>query len=103
MTLQGYPVLGRVADTPAIAQKVEATQIIVAIPSATAEEIVSIHRTCKPAGLPMKVLPSLAELVSGRVSLRDARDLDIRIFSDGRVSRPMWVPSRSVSRGAPCL
>jgi FlaA1/EpsC-like NDP-sugar epimerase len=78
MNLQGYPVLGRVADAPAVAEQFKATQIIVAIPSASAEEIVAIHRTCKPADLPMKVLPSLAELVSGRVSVRDARDLDIR-------------------------
>ncbi len=78
MSIQGYAVLGGVADAPALAKKLEATQIIVAIPSATAEEIVSIYRTCKPAGVPIKVLPSLAELVSGTVSLGDARDLDIK-------------------------
>ena len=78
MTLQGVPVLGRVADAPEVARKHDVTQIIVAIPSATAEQIVSIYRQCKPAGVPIKVLPSLAELVSGTVSLRDARDLDIK-------------------------
>jgi FlaA1/EpsC-like NDP-sugar epimerase len=78
MSIQGFPVLGRVADAPAVAAKYSATQIVVAIPSATAEEIVSIYRLCKPAGVPIKVLPSLAELVSGTVSLRDARDLDIK-------------------------
>jgi len=78
MTLQGSPILGRVADITTIVDRVGATQIIVAIPSATAEEIVFIHRVCKPTGLPMKVLPSVTELVSGTVSLRDARDLDVR-------------------------
>ncbi len=78
MTIQGLPVLGRVADTPALVKKQGITQVIVAIPSATAEEVVSIYRLCKPAGVPLKILPSLAELVSGKVSLDDARDLDIR-------------------------
>ncbi len=54
------------------------TQIIVAIPSASAEEVARIYRTCKPAGVPIKILPSLADLVSGTVSLGDARDLDIK-------------------------
>ncbi len=78
MTLQGFPVLGRICDAPEIARKHEVTQIIVAIPSATAEQIVDIYRLCKPAGVPIKILPSLAELVSGTVSLGDARDLDIK-------------------------
>jgi FlaA1/EpsC-like NDP-sugar epimerase len=70
--------LGRVLDTPALVKRYAVTQIIVAIPSATAEEVVSIYRICKPAGVPIKILPSLAELVSGKVSLGDARDLDIK-------------------------
>ena len=78
MTIQGAPVLGRVADTPALVKKYGVTQVIVAIPSATAEEVVSIYRVCKPAGVPIKILPSLAELVSGTVSLGDARDLDVK-------------------------
>ena len=78
MTFQGFPILGRVSDAPEIAKKYDVTQIIVAIPSATAEQIVSIYRECKPAGVPIKILPSLAELVSGTVSLGDARDLDIK-------------------------
>jgi FlaA1/EpsC-like NDP-sugar epimerase len=78
MSIQGSPVLGRVTDAPALVEKHGVTQIVVAIPSATAEEIVSIYRVCKPAGVPIKILPSLAELVSGTVSLRDARDLDIK-------------------------
>jgi FlaA1/EpsC-like NDP-sugar epimerase len=78
MNIQSAPVLGRVSDVPALVKKHSVTQVILAIPSATVEEVVSIHRVCKPAGVPMKILPSLAELVSGTVSLRDARDLDIR-------------------------
>jgi FlaA1/EpsC-like NDP-sugar epimerase len=78
MNIQGCPVLGRVLDVPELVKKNAITQVIVAVPSATVQEVVSIYRICKPAGVPMKILPSLADLVSGSVSLRDARDLDIK-------------------------
>jgi FlaA1/EpsC-like NDP-sugar epimerase len=82
MRIQGFPILGTVADVPQIAACQRVTQIIVAIPSATAEEIAHIYRVCKPAGVPVKVLPSLADLVSGAVSLRDTRDLEIKDLLD---------------------
>ena len=78
MTIQGFPVLGAVADVPFLAETHEVTQIIVAIPSASAEQVANIYRICKPAGVPVKILPSLADLVSGTVSFGDARDLDIK-------------------------
>jgi FlaA1/EpsC-like NDP-sugar epimerase len=78
MNIQGCPILGRIADVPDLVKKHAASQVIVAIPSASAEQVLAIYRICKPAGVPMKILPSLAELVSGTVSLRDARDLDIK-------------------------
>lgn len=77
MTIQGCPILGQVEAIPELAAKLQATQILVAIPSADAHEIARIHRICKPTGLPIKILPSVAELVSGTVTLRDARDLDL--------------------------
>ena len=58
MTIQGFPVLGRVADAPAIAKAQRVTQILVAIPSASAEEVVRIYRLCKPIGVPVKILPA---------------------------------------------
>lgn len=78
MSIQGYPVLGKVADVPEIVEDHGVTQIVVAIPSASAAELAHIYRICKPAGVPVKILPSLADLVSGTVSLGDARDLDIK-------------------------
>jgi FlaA1/EpsC-like NDP-sugar epimerase len=78
MTIQGHTVLGPIEDAPELAKKHEVTQIIVAIPSASADQIARIYRICKPSGVQIKILPSLADLVSGTVSLRDARDLDIK-------------------------
>ena len=78
MTIQGYSVMGTVADTPELVKKHNVTQVVVAIPSASADQVARIYRICKPAGVQIKILPSLADLVSGTVSLRDARDLDVK-------------------------
>lgn len=77
-SIQGHPVLGRIADAPGVVSEHGVTQIVVAVPSASAEEIARIYRICKPTGVPVKILPSLADMVSGTVSLRDARDLDLQ-------------------------
>lgn len=78
MTIQGFPVLGAVNDVPKLVKQHDITQIIVAIPSASAGEVARIHRACKSTNAPLKILPSIADLVAGSVSLRDARDLDIK-------------------------
>jgi len=77
-TIQGHPVLGTVAETPELVGKHRVTQIVVAIPSASADQIARIYRICKPAGAQIKILPSLADLVSGTISLGDVRALDIK-------------------------
>lgn len=76
MRVCGHPVLGRVDDVARIVLEKKVDQIIVAIPSATAQQISRIHRLCKPTEVPIKTLPSLSELVSKRyISVEDARDL----------------------------
>ncbi|MCL5734669.1 MAG: polysaccharide biosynthesis protein [Actinobacteria bacterium] len=78
MSLQGYPVLGKIEDVPNLVAENDVNQIVVAVPSATAKQLARIYRLCKPAGVPVKILPSLADLVCGTISLGDARDLDIK-------------------------
>jgi FlaA1/EpsC-like NDP-sugar epimerase len=78
MTIQGVPVLGDLASVVSVVERHRVNQIVVAIPSASAEQVTRIYRLCKPAGVPIKIHPSLAELVSGVVSFGDARDLEIQ-------------------------
>ena len=52
-------------------------QIVVAIPSATAAQKRRLIETLDPAGLPVKILPGLVELVDGNASVSDIRDLDV--------------------------
>ena len=52
-------------------------QIVVAIPSAGVAQKRELIARVEAAGLPVKILPSLAQLVDGAASLADIRDLDV--------------------------
>jgi FlaA1/EpsC-like NDP-sugar epimerase len=76
MSVYGLRVLGTVDQVARVAEEQRISEIIIAIPSATAQQLSRIHGLCKPTGLPIKTLPSLSELVSKqRISVGDARDL----------------------------
>jgi FlaA1/EpsC-like NDP-sugar epimerase len=69
----GVPVAGGTGELEHFAAKYRAEEILICIPSATAAQIQNILGGCRRAGIPVKTLPSLAELAGGKVSLRDLR------------------------------
>ncbi len=77
MRLQSHPVLGTVEDVPRLVAEYEADEVLVCTPSATAEQMSRIYRLVKPAGVPIKTLPDLSQLVDGAATLADARELHI--------------------------
>jgi FlaA1/EpsC-like NDP-sugar epimerase len=76
-TIQGIPVLGTRERIPELARGLQAEQLLVAIPSATSEVMREVVAVCEAADLSVRVLPSVREVVDGRVSVRDIRDLRI--------------------------
>ena len=48
--------------------RLEVDQIMVAIPSARAESLAGIIRICEPTGLPITVMPSLADIFKKVIS-----------------------------------
>jgi FlaA1/EpsC-like NDP-sugar epimerase len=77
-TIQGATVLGSIDDIPKLVAEHEPTQLILAIPSLSTAEMARIYRICKPTGVPLKVIPSLVDMVAGRASFADAREIDIK-------------------------
>lgn len=71
------PVMGGTQDLIRIASRTKAEQILICVPSATRKQMRHILNACRGAGLPIKTLPSIAELLRGTpdrlVSLRDFR------------------------------
>jgi len=79
-TLHGVRVLGSRGDIPNLAAALVVDQVILAIPSATGDLVRDVVACCEQAEVLLKVLPSVRDLVGGRVSIRDVRDLRMDDF-----------------------
>ena len=70
----------RVYPPHQLAQAVErhaVDHVVVAIPSATAAQKRKLIEVLEPAGLPVRILPGLVDLVNGSASVSDIRELDV--------------------------
>ena len=71
------PVLGTSRDVETAAARTEADVLVIAIPSADAEFVRDLSRMGADAGLKVKVVPGLDELLGGHVDIHDVRDIDV--------------------------
>jgi FlaA1/EpsC-like NDP-sugar epimerase len=75
--IHGIRVLGNTAKIPRLVERREADLMLLAIPSATSSQMRRIVELCEQAGVPMKTLPGLKDLPSGRASLGALREISI--------------------------
>jgi FlaA1/EpsC-like NDP-sugar epimerase len=75
--LHGVPVLGPRSSIARLVEQRQADIVLLAIPSATSEQVREIAALCEDAGVTLKVLPDVHDIVGGKVSARDIRDLRI--------------------------
>ena len=75
-TINGVPVFAASA-APDVVRKLEATDIVLALPSATRERRNQIIARLGALPVHTRTLPSLHDLTSGRVSVQDLRELDV--------------------------
>ena len=76
-TLLGVPVVGGLDELPVQAPARRFHQALLAIPSADQGVVQRAAAAAEAAGVPLRVVPGLDELVNGQVSLRDVRELRI--------------------------
>lgn len=79
MKIHGIPVLGQVhlaATIENVATNVD--EIIIAIPSATADQMRKIVSHCEKSGVSFKTVPGYAELINGKVSISSIRKVAYR-------------------------
>lgn len=57
----GIPIVGTREDIPAMAEKYKINEIIIAMPSAGAEDLKNIIKVCQDTEIPVKILPSIAK------------------------------------------
>ena len=78
--LHGVPIVGPVSELPAIAERFRADEIIIAIPSATTEQMAHIVDTCVAAKLPFRIAPDPDDMLGTRQGaswLRDVQPSDL--------------------------
>ncbi|MGB8653020.1 MAG: nucleoside-diphosphate sugar epimerase/dehydratase [Candidatus Acidiferrales bacterium] len=72
-TIYGVPVEGGTCELARIAAEKGVDEILICIPSATRPQMRQILSACRETGIPVRTLPTLAELMNGKVTRRDLR------------------------------
>ena len=76
--LHGVRVLGATKDLPRLLRETRPDEVIIAIPSAAGETRQRIVNICRDAGVPVKTLPAVHELIAGDVLLaRQLREVQV--------------------------
>ena len=78
IVIHGLKVLGKINDIPKIVKEKQIEQMIVALPSAGSQTIKSAVLMGRKARLKkIKVVPPLAEIINGQVSIRHLREIQV--------------------------
>jgi FlaA1/EpsC-like NDP-sugar epimerase len=77
MLLNGIPVLGKQEDLRAIVARHGIDEIIIAIPSARGKAMRTIVEKCNEAGVRFRTLPAIGDIVDGKVSVSQIKDVEI--------------------------
>ncbi len=75
--IHGIPVIGTIAEIKAAAERCEAHEIIVAIPSASTAVKQKILAASEGCTVPIKILPSVKQLLENPVSLRQVKPMSL--------------------------
>jgi FlaA1/EpsC-like NDP-sugar epimerase len=75
--LFGVRVLGTRQAIPRLVSDLKVDQVLLTIPSATSDLVREVVALCEDAGVGVRVLPSVREMVNSNVTARDIRDLRI--------------------------
>lgn len=75
--IHSVPVLGGRDDIADVVRKHKINQIIIAMPTVPGKEIGKLARICEQSGIHPKIMPGLYELIGGKVSVSQLRNVDI--------------------------
>lgn len=78
LRIHGIPVLGSAVEISNVASRTSADEILITIASASGEQMKRLVGICRETGLPFKVLPSMGEIIKGRLSVSAIREVDYR-------------------------
>ena len=74
-SIHGFRVLSGVDDLEEILGIEEVQEILIAVPSASGDQIRRIVEACQRCAVSYKIIPGIGELIDGRVSVKSLRDI----------------------------
>lgn len=74
---QGVPVLGTSSDILPLCRQKNIAEIIIAMPEASAAEIRQMVQMCLAVQVRFRILPGMADLVDGRITVSSIKDVDL--------------------------
>lgn len=77
LKLAGVRVLGHTRQLPALIKKYLIEEVIIAVPSAPKKFIRQMIACCKESGVHFKTLPGISDIIDGRVSISQIKDVEI--------------------------
>ena len=75
--IDGVPIVGGRDDILLNAEKYHIQKILLAVPSASPENKRDILNICKETGCELKILPSVFQMISGRTTVGDMKDVNV--------------------------
>jgi FlaA1/EpsC-like NDP-sugar epimerase len=77
LQIYGIEVQGSIKDIPRLVEKLNIENIVIAIPSLQKQEMKNIFAECAKTSAKTKILPMIEDLVTGRVSVSQIRDVQV--------------------------
>lgn len=76
--LGGLPVLGALKDTARVAREINASEVIIAMPTASGDVVRDLVRAAADAGVKTRTLPGISDILSGRFDPFSLRQVEIQ-------------------------
>ncbi len=97
--VHGVPVLGTLDDLPRVAREVAAEMLLIAMPSATNQQMQRVVSLCEDTGLPFRTVPRLHDVVSGRSGFNELKEVAIEDLLGREPVSLDWTAIRSALAG----
>lgn len=75
--IHGTPVIGKLDELGRLIDLKQVDEVIIAIPSAPGQVVRKVTDICRTKNIPSRTMPSLHELIGGKVSVNRLREVDI--------------------------
>ena len=76
--IHGVSVLSYIENIKTVVRKVNANEALIAIPSANSQQMRRIVAHCNESGIKFKTIPSMGELINGKLTINAIREVDYR-------------------------